>query len=337
MPAVGRPSRRRVLRGFGGLVGGSLGLAGCSPSDPGRGNDTGGTGGDREPRTVSHALGTTTVPGSPRRIYSMGVASTEHLLALGAPVVASVAGTGSEFGDPTGFLPSWAGLAVERGIRTPYRGFEPDLAAIERAKPDLIIGPADGSDGSSAANAYDRLAEIAPTVLFPTTTVPWQDGLTTYAKALGLERRGAHALADYEAGLASTRQRIAVPPQPTGLVSVTENRANLPLPQFQASKLLDQLGFTMIQPPRTADVSVSAAQLVPLDVGEAIDALDVGTLFVYELVGTRTADEIADDPQWRRIPAVAQGQVYPLGHDTFRFGYYGARASLRYFADTFGA
>lgn len=267
----------------------------------------------------------------------MGVGSTEHLLALGAPVVASVAGTGSEYGDPSGFSPAWAGLAAERGVRTPYRGFEPDLDAIEQAAPDLIIGPADGSDGSLAANVYDRLAAIAPTVLFPTTTVPWQDVLMTYARALGLERRGEYALDDYERALAHTERAITVPPQPTALVSVTDDRANLPLPQFEACRLLARLGFTVVEPPGTTATTVSPAQLVPVDVAEVVDGLDVETLFVYELLGTRTADEIAAEPAWQNVPAVARGQVHPLGYETFRFGYYGAMLSLRYVSDLFGS
>ena len=98
-------------------------------------------------RSVTHDAGATEVPAQPKRIVSLSISLTGHLLALEAPVVATQASPGP-FSDPTGFFLQWADVAKQRNMQVAYSGNEVNLEKIVALKPDLIIGSASGADST---------------------------------------------------------------------------------------------------------------------------------------------------------------------------------------------
>ena len=140
-----------------------LALSGCGDDDQGSGETgaagetTAATGGSGQggTRTVEHALGSTEVPAEPGRIVAVDSLTPAYLAELEIPSVGACT---------EGFVPAplesyYEGVEQFPGCQTaiPYE----EIVALE---PDLIIG-LDDQVLPVDSNAYERLSEIAPTVV----------------------------------------------------------------------------------------------------------------------------------------------------------------------------
>lgn len=112
------------------------------------------------PVTVKHNAGETTIKAKPEKIVVMDMASLDTLDAMGVgDRVVGVMGKK---------VPTW--LQDGEGIdysKLPSVGatlFEPDLEAIAKLKPDLIVV------GSRSAKTYPEVSKLAPTI---DASVPW--------------------------------------------------------------------------------------------------------------------------------------------------------------------
>lgn len=104
-----------------------------------------------KPITVEHSLGTTRLEQKPQRVVAIGMGAVDTLDYFGITPIAVSKGIDypvalQKYNAPQ--LPSSGSL------------FEPDLAAIEQLKPDLIVV------GLRAAKHYQALTDIAPTLFF---------------------------------------------------------------------------------------------------------------------------------------------------------------------------
>ncbi|MEJ5081202.1 MULTISPECIES: iron-siderophore ABC transporter substrate-binding protein [unclassified Ochrobactrum] len=111
---------------------------------------------------VSHALGTSDISPSPKRVITLGWSGEDVVLALGTVPIAM-----TRYGSfPSGMFP-WdeAKLTGERPL---LLSGDLNYEAIAALKPDLIVGIYSGID----AVAYKRLSTIAPTVVY--RSGPWQ-------------------------------------------------------------------------------------------------------------------------------------------------------------------
>ncbi|QNQ89641.1 ABC transporter substrate-binding protein [Corynebacterium poyangense] len=161
-------------------VGLAFGLVSCSQEE---GNTAKG-GGDFEPVSITHALGTVEITSKPERVVTIGQGSAEIAIALGVtPVAMEEYSWGA---DESGYLP-WVKEAVEeKGEELPALiKSQDELSAEEVLKyePDLILGPWSGM----TEEQYDKLSKIAPTVAYPKEkwTITWEEQIQTVAKALG--------------------------------------------------------------------------------------------------------------------------------------------------------
>lgn len=141
-------------------------------------------------RIIHHAMGTTRITGTPRRIVVLTNEATDSVLALGVK--------------PVGAVQSWTGNPYYEYIEAelvevPTVGDElqPNLERIVSLQPDLIIG-----SKVRQQQVYEQLSAIAPTVFSETIGATWKENLKLYAEALNRE-------AEAEAVLAAWDQRIA--------------------------------------------------------------------------------------------------------------------------------
>lgn len=116
---------------------------------------------DTFPVTITHKLGTTTIPAEPKRIVSVGLTEQDFLLALG---IVPVADTDWYGGQPNAIWP-WAkpalGDAAPPQMLTDADGIQ--YLEIAKLKPDLILGLNAGMDEKS----YAQATKIAPTIGAP--------------------------------------------------------------------------------------------------------------------------------------------------------------------------
>jgi iron complex transport system substrate-binding protein len=322
---VFRPTRRGVLVGPAAVLAATLLLATMSACGNDDAGDTPAAAGSR---TVQHDAGSTEVPAQPKRIVSLSVTLTGHLLALDAPVVASQVAPGP-FSDKTGFFTQYAAKAAEKKVEVAYSGTEVDLEKVLGFTPDLIIGSASGAD--STAKMYDQIKAIAPTIIFRYDNISWQDLTKKLATAIGRDEQATKLLADFDAKVTATKSAIKVPAQE--VAPIRDNNTDIVFFTAKSAQgqLLTSLGLTVRDVPanlrkgvgnegaRDDIVSVAAENLPP--------ALGEASLF---FVGHSAAQIQAAQakPLWTTLPAVAGKRVYDLGLESFRMDYFSATTTL---------
>ncbi|WP_314154320.1 Fe2+-enterobactin ABC transporter substrate-binding protein [Rouxiella badensis] len=281
---------------------------------------------DGWPREIKTSRGTITLQHAPQRIVSTSVTVTGTLLAIDAPVVASGATSpNTRIADAQGFFRQWGDVAKQRGVQRLYIG-EPNAEAIAGAAPDLIVVAATGGD--SAIKLYDQLSAVAPVLVVNYDDKSWQELAQELGQATGKEDQAVKAVARFDAREKAVKASIHLPPQPvSALVYRPDGKAaNLWTPASPQGQMLQQLGFTLAQPP--ANAASGQSQGVRKDIlqlaGENMAAgLNGKTLLLF--AGDKNdVQRVEGNVFLSHLPAVQGKQVYALGDDTFRLDYYSA-------------
>jgi iron complex transport system substrate-binding protein len=185
------PLSRRLFLAGAAAGAATLGLTAC-----GRGGDSPAaapSGAAGFPVTLTGKEGTATISAPPERVVALGFQrDAETALALGVTPIAMTASTVF----PSGLTP-WAEAVLTNR--------EPELLNTEGGlpfekiaglQPDVILA----TDSYELTDAYDRLAQIAPTVSY--TEGPdsdtWQQRVELISKALGRDEQAKQVLADIQ-------------------------------------------------------------------------------------------------------------------------------------------
>lgn len=165
------------------------------------------------PRTVEHAMGSTTIPSQPQRVAALDASFTDATLMLDTNVVAF-----TEYNTLGSKLPDYLGAsATNYGAEAQSVGklAAPSLEKIIATKPDLIV-----SAKVRHAKEYAQLTGIAPTVFSETTGPTWKDNIRLLAKALGKETLADQRLAEYEAQARRVGDAVKAKSGPDTTISV---------------------------------------------------------------------------------------------------------------------
>ncbi|MEM7346201.1 MAG: ABC transporter substrate-binding protein [Chloroflexota bacterium] len=242
---------------------------------------------------ITHELGTTTIEGVPERIVVLEYSFADNLGTLG------IAPVGYAVDAPPAYL---SAFTEDVGATAVGKRAEPSLEAIAALSPDLIIG-----DQRRHTEIYDKLSEIAPTVIFNSLRGSYQDQLDTFeiiAGILGKEDEAAALLSTYEETFAAT---------------TTE--ANPDAGEFIIGVLWSG-GYTA-----HSNESFMGSFLESLGRTNALSPLEGETQYLLELEGLATVnpssiiilcnpgdqgvlDELQAQPVWQNIDAVQNGQIY---------------------------
>ncbi|CAI0696792.1 Ferrienterobactin-binding periplasmic protein precursor [Serratia rubidaea] len=278
------------------------------------------------PRTIDTSHGPVTLKQPPTRIVSTSVTLTGTLLAIDAPVVASGAtNPNGRFTDKQGFFLQWGEVAAQRGVKRLYVG-EPNAESIAGEAPDLIVISATGGD--SALQLYDQLSVIAPVLVVNYDDKSWQELAKELGYATGHEARAEKLTADFAAREQALKQRITLPPQPVSALVFRQDgkAANLWTAQSSQGKMLQQLGFTLAQPPASLHTSTSQGareDIVQLS-GESLAAGLNGQTLLLFANDESDVQRLMNNKFLAQLPAVQNQRVYALGNETFRLDYYSA-------------
>jgi iron complex transport system substrate-binding protein len=210
--------------------------------------------------SVSHKFGETKVPKDPARVVTVGWNDQDFVLALGVvPIV-----TRAWFDNYNNY--PWVQEATGgKGVAT-MGGDGIDYEAIAAAKPDVVFAVYETIDRP----IYDRLAQIAPTVIqsgdYPDEETPWDAQLLLTGEALG-KKAEAQALVDEVK--AKIDEAKAANPAFAGKVLVEdfgpENGGHYLIGKGDPRRtLFDALGFDAQE--ATGDVSEENVSLLDRDV-----------------------------------------------------------------------
>ncbi|MBB4683341.1 ABC transporter substrate-binding protein [Amycolatopsis jiangsuensis] len=252
------------------------------------------------PVTVPTKFGDVTVEKKPERVVALGWGDAETALELGVqPVGAS---DWLQFGG-TGVGPWDAGKYQNPPeiIQTQ----DPSYEKIAALRPDLILDVR----GSGDQRRHDLLAKIAPTVGIPAGAENYltstEQETTTIAAALGVKKQGEELLAQVDKAFSAAAEAhpgwkgksVTVATRTSeGWGAYTEGDVRL--------GFLQKLGFQ--QSPAIAKLKPNSGGFSASISGEQLGLLDADLLVAFPIFIDRK--QIADEPQWKLIPAVKDGR-----------------------------
>lgn len=262
-------------------------------------------GADRQARTVVHAMGTTTISGTPSRVVVLDTGEFDSALALGVtPVGAVEAVAGSGF-------PAYIAERAS-GVKKVGTVEQPSVEAIAALRPDLIL-----SSKLRHEKIYDQLARIAPTVFSEEVGVTWKENFKLHAEALGrsdearrMERAYADKVADLRTAMrAADRRRTAV-----SVVRSVGDEVRIYANDSFIGTILRDAGIVRPEPQDVDEFSLTATR-------ERIADLD-GDVMVLAKYGAehRLLEKLAESRLWKRLDVVREDRIYFVPDDRWFLG-----------------
>lgn len=261
-------------------------------------------GGGEFPVTITHKLGSTTIPATPQRVVALGGADADIAVALG---VQPVAVTKFSTGDYSPWLKPEINTA-EVTLIGDAGGADPvSLEQVAALKPDLILA---GQYFQIDAQ-YKQLSQIAPTIAYQQTqlTDGWEEQTKVIGQALGRQDRAQEVIAGVKAKIDEVHR--AHPEFDGKTASYSFNFApdsiqTINSTKDYAAKFLGSLG-----PSLSPKVTALAG-----DQGAQISLEQVGTLDADVLILAYTSDDLRksleNNPVFQSVPAVKDGRYVPV-------------------------
>ncbi len=242
-------------------------------------------------RLVEHAAGQTEIPANPARIVTLHNVFAEALAAMGLAPIGSV--------DRPSGMPSQLADAL-KDTATVGNHSDPDFELVLTLEPDLILAQAKQQEDN-----YQRLTDIAPTILLDEPEKEWRDWYRGLGEALGRAEVVEATIAAYDAKAAETKAELAAarPDETVLLLRVREKDIRVYGGARRAGPVLfEDLGLT----PHDMVPLAEDHQEISL---ENIPQLTADHIFLMvedeDRMGSIEASEL-----WQRLPAVLAGHVY---------------------------
>lgn len=263
--------------------------------------DTAPTDGDTNCRAIEHVMGESCVPNQPQRVVVLhDYLALDAVVALGIQPVGAV---GIYQGSSP--FPPWLNDKLD-GVEVVGTAQQPSLEKILQLDPDLIIT----LEGEGHDRLYDRLSQIAPTVV-----VPSERQIFPEVRFLGevFDRADrAQALLDrYEQRLQELREAMGdrIDTLEVSLIRFLPEGVRIEGNSYNVGKILKDAGFR--RPP--------AQQIQrPITVSlESIEKIDGDVIFANTLSSpklqneaNRTLKRYQQHPLWSKLKAVRNDRVY---------------------------
>jgi iron complex transport system substrate-binding protein len=280
------------------------------------------------PVEIEHAYGTTTIEQQPESVASASVSMTGHLLAVDAPVVASMATSpDSPIADDNGFFIQWSEAASDAGVEA-IPGPAINVEAIAAAQPDLIIGSAVGGDAVDE-QTYELLNAIAPTIVIDHSGSTWQDLTVIMGEATGNQQEASDAIAAFDDLVDETAEGVDTTFEVSAFV-YNPDGVNVFTPESAHGQLLESLGYTVHEVPEdvVGDSNLQGSSqrqdVVAISLENTGPAFGDSTLFFVLADDEAMEGYIAGDSVLAAVPAVGDERAFALGPESFRLDWFSA-------------
>ncbi|MCX4484271.1 MULTISPECIES: ABC transporter substrate-binding protein [Streptomyces] len=255
------------------------------------------------PRTVTHAMGKTEIKAAPQRVVVLDVGEFDNVVSLGLK--------------PVGYAPSEGDAAIpsylEKGAGAPKSVGtinSLNLEAIAGLRPDLILG-----SQLRAADKYDELSKIAPTVFSIRPGFTWKENYLLNAQALDRTKQAESALAAYEDKAKKLGDDIGADKPTVSMVRYMPDRLRLYAKASFIGTILEDVGLPR---PKNQQINDLAAEISP----ERIDEADADWIFtgVYGDPKATQRDTARSNPLWKNLKAVKEGRAKDVSDETWYLG-----------------
>ncbi|KAF1023343.1 MAG: putative siderophore-binding lipoprotein YfiY [Paracidovorax wautersii] len=262
-------------------------------------------------RQIRHAMGTTTLTGSPSRPACLFQGASDTAAALGLR--------------PAGIVESWTDKPVYSYLRpalsgVPLLGLEtqPSLETLVHLRPDLIVGSRFRHE-----RIHGLLSRIAPTVMLD-DIFDFRQTLLLMGQAMDLAPRAGGLLARWDARTQALRGALQHRTAPHGgwtvsVVEAREDHIRLYLPTSFPGRVLQELGFA--RTPLQAD---TGRPLYKLASRESIPLLEADLMFVLMRSQRpevrRSLARWSQHRLWAGLTAVRNGRVFEVDGTAWNLG-----------------
>ena len=256
------------------------------------------------PRTIEHAMGETVLKSQPKRVVVLDVGELDNVVSLGIKPVGLAPTEGSP--ELPSYLKKDAGTPANVGTINNL-----NLEAIAGLKPDLILG-----SQLRAADKYDELSKIAPTVFSIRPGFTWKENYLLNAAALDKTAEAKAKLAAYDkkvdeldAKLGADKPTVSmVRYLPDGVIRLYANASFI-------GTILKDAG---IPRPKNQDIEDLAAEVS----AENIDQADADYIFTGVYGDPKATDKsrAQGNPLWKNLKAVKAGHAYDVPDETWYLG-----------------
>ncbi|MET9675707.1 iron-siderophore ABC transporter substrate-binding protein [Streptomyces sp. NPDC006482] len=255
------------------------------------------------PRTLTHALGTTELKAAPKRVVVLDVGELDNVVSLGIQPVGYAPSEGDD-GIP-GYLKKDAGTPKSVGTINNL-----NLEAIANLQPDLILG-----SQLRAADKYDELSKIAPTVFSIRPGFTWKENYLLNAAALDRTAEAKTKLAAYETKAKQLGADIGADKPTVSMVRYLPGKIRLYAKASFIGTILEDTGLPR---PKNQQIDELAAEISP----EKIDEADADWIFtgVYGDAKATKKDTAQANPLWKNLTAVKAGQAKDVPDETWYLG-----------------
>ncbi|MFI9624462.1 ABC transporter substrate-binding protein [Streptomyces sp. NPDC052042] len=255
------------------------------------------------PRTINHAMGKTEVEAAPKRVVVLDVGEFDNVVSLGVK--------------PVGYAPSEGDAAIPSYLKKDAGDPKNvgtinnlNLEAIANLKPDLILG-----SQLRAADKYDALSKIAPTVFSIRPGFTWKENYLLNAAALDRTAEAKSELAAYEAKAKKLGDDIGADKPTISMVRYMPDRIRLYAKASFIGTILEDVGLPR---PKNQQIDDLAAEIS----SEKIDEADADWIFtgVYGDVKATKRDTTQSNPLWKNLKAVKEGRAKDVPDETWYLG-----------------
>lgn len=246
-----------------------------------------------ETRTIAHEMGEVEIEGKPQNIVVLEFSFIDASVAAGvAPVGIADDGDSNRIIEP---IKSQIGEYTSVGTRK-----QPSLEVISSLKPDLII-----ADLKRHKEIYDDLKEIAPTMVLNSLEANYEENIESFkviAKALGEEDKAEERVAEHEEIMDNLRSQVKEGEDRKVMQAVVTNQLfNAHASNSYTGGVLSQLGFENSIQQEEAYAKLNLEQIVEIN---------PDVLFVMAAGEDTLVHQWADNPLWKDVSAVKNGNVY---------------------------
>ncbi|WP_431951324.1 ABC transporter substrate-binding protein [Actinacidiphila sp. bgisy167] len=256
------------------------------------------------PRTVTHAMGTTVLKAQPKRVVVLDVGELDNVVSLGIKPVGLAPTEGSP--ELPSYLKGEAGDPANIGTINSL-----NLEAIAALKPDLILG-----SQLRAADSYDELSQIAPTVFSIRPGFTWKQNYLLNAAALDKTAQAEANLAAYERKAKDLGVKLGDRKPTVSMVRfMPEGKIRLYANNSFIGTILKDVG---IPRPKNQDIDDLAAEIS----SENIDQADADYIFtgVYGDPKATDKSKAQGNPLWKNLKAVKDGHAFDVPDETWYLG-----------------
>ncbi|MFI2303810.1 ABC transporter substrate-binding protein [Actinacidiphila glaucinigra] len=256
------------------------------------------------PRTITHAMGSTVLKARPERVVVLDVGELDNVVSLGIKPVGLAPTEGSP--ELPSYLDGKAGKPANIGTINSL-----NLEAIAALKPDLILG-----SQLRAADSYDELSQIAPTVFSIRPGFTWKENYLLNAAALDKTAQAEANLDAYAKKAADLGTKLGADKPSVSMVRyMPEGKIRLYANDSFIGTILKDVG---IPRPKNQDIEDLAAEIS----AENIDQADADYIFtgVYGDPKATDKSKAQGNPLWKNLQAVKDGHAFDVPDETWYLG-----------------